>query len=412
MKITKININVSEILVIFFSVLSVLFVYSGLIKGMLGPYIPGDLTLILILILAFTFAVYNIRKKITVSKTFRDCIIIFVLIIAMMNFSLFYTISGRYSLRKFIFFTLLNIGSFVFVYYFIKEKIISIEYIKSFLFFLSFILSLFFIYLYLNNNLYFYFYGVHFHNYPDYLALGSFLSVCIIMNLNKWDLLYIIHKLVCLSAIIILGGRGPILMLAIILIIYFMKNFNIRKISARIMVMFFIFIISFAVIMYKTDIAGRMISRFSKVVTTEGISSFSSRIELMKQAVKIITERPILGVGVGGFRQYVTNFDGRLYPHNIFLEVMSENGIFMGLLYMILFGYLFIVLIFKYEFSPDTFLVYLVCLFLFLNALKSSNLLDLRILFFWLGIYVGLIKDDKKKVKIFYNETLEMDINK
>ena len=56
-------------------------------------------------------------------------------------------------------------------------------------------------------------------------------------------------------------------------------------------------------------------------------SSFA-RLELFEKAITLISESPILGVGIGGFAKAIGEDDGRLSPHNIFLELWVEVGIF------------------------------------------------------------------------------------
>ncbi len=64
---------------------------------------------------------------------------------------------------------------------------------------------------------------------------------------------------------------------------------------------------------------------------TQGLST-QDRLERYQVAVKLFTQHPLLGVGTDGYAQF-TNLG---YPHNIFLEVASENGL-IGLIIFISF---------------------------------------------------------------------------
>jgi O-antigen ligase len=58
------------------------------------------------------------------------------------------------------------------------------------------------------------------------------------------------------------------------------------------------------------------------------------RAPLYQKAVRLTAERPLLGVGTGGYQASSSAFPGSLesYPHNIFLEASSEHGIPAALL--------------------------------------------------------------------------------
>ena len=68
-------------------------------------------------------------------------------------------------------------------------------------------------------------------------------------------------------------------------------------------------------------------------VTSEGAFA---REYLMPKALQIWLEYPILGIGVGDFSIAAGLGDLSEYPHNIFLEILSETGM-VGLVLFVLF---------------------------------------------------------------------------
>jgi O-antigen ligase len=86
--------------------------------------------------------------------------------------------------------------------------------------------------------------------------------------------------------------------------------------------------------------------------------SVSERLLYADISGQMIKAEP-LGVGLGGFTQVMQNFTGqKLSPwlfqpvHNIFLLGFSELGVFGGLMFMVLFGYSWYVLLFKKAKDP------------------------------------------------------------
>lgn len=65
--------------------------------------------------------------------------------------------------------------------------------------------------------------------------------------------------------------------------------------------------------------------------------SVGVRSELLSEAINFFIANPIFGIGLGNFKAYSTfSFD---YPHNAHVEIFAENGIFLGILYLIFISY-------------------------------------------------------------------------
>lgn len=114
-------------------------------------------------------------------------------------------------------------------------------------------------------------------------------------------------------------------------------------------------------------------------------TSIAARLKFFGQAWGMISERPLLGHGVGSYAFVTQGKDERGYPHNIILEIWCENGIlavicFIGFVLAALFG------AFWQRQNRYVLPLLFVNLFLLLNLMKSSSLTDARIFFAYLGL--------------------------
>jgi O-antigen ligase len=112
---------------------------------------------------------------------------------------------------------------------------------------------------------------------------------------------------------------------------------------------------------------------------------------LLQKGINLIFENVFLGVGIGGYSKAIGNSDGRLSPHNLFIEVWAETGLiplFLLIIICVIYFYKFRLLLREYDFQLGENLIYL-CLFLFLSNMVSSYLEDLRTTYFWLGVTIA-----------------------
>lgn len=123
--------------------------------------------------------------------------------------------------------------------------------------------------------------------------------------------------------------------------------------------------------------------------------SYNKRLEYFifsKENIFKSSKSILIGYGLGSFSKEFSNEDKRLYPHNIILEIFFELGI-IGLLLML--GLVITnIKIFK---SFLTNFALLAVIILFLNAMKSSSIVDLRVLFALYAISIFHFKELKPK---------------
>lgn len=225
--------------------------------------------------------------------------------------------------------------------------------------------------------------------------LGKYLDIGYLSGLNILLLLYLdlgIKSLVRigfiganLASLVISGARGPLIILALVLFLrvvfnsrrYLKKIFRLsyRKLLAVLVSILILAVGMFFVVDKYSAGIDRTLFRLSLAFDpTSG--SIAKRISYMSFAIDKLGEDVsplIVGYGIGSFGKMYSNEDKREYPHNIILEVWFELGL-VGVLILLLF---FFFCIRKLK-SGDFLFIFL---YLLLNSLKSSSLVDLRIMF-------------------------------
>ena len=126
-----------------------------------------------------------------------------------------------------------------------------------------------------------------------------------------------------------------------------------------------------------------------------------TRYHFYKVSLEIIREYPILGVGLGGFRNYKNDIatQTRKYPHNLFLEFAVELGI-PGILFCAFLLYL--IFSSAKKASPEVFIFFLFALWL---AMFSKDIATQSLL--WIGLaFVGMGRGGfrTKEAEVLINE--------
>lgn len=145
--------------------------------------------------------------------------------------------------------------------------------------------------------------------------------------------------------ILISGGRTPVIGFAVSILsagVYFIKDTVASITKAKVKVLFFIIIFIILLIFvafyfqeYFTTFFWRMTS-----LVEDTSQSALIRKDMFNKAVYIISDsgKRLMGLGIGGFSDFYLGFDEKQgwYPHNIFLEIGSELGIFALLIFLFL----------------------------------------------------------------------------
>lgn len=173
---------------------------------------------------------------------------------------------------------------------------------------------------------------------PIWFARG--LGMSLLATLFLLELAQRRHQRFILAAFILLfffllyltASRGPFLSLLIVLFIYFFilrwKKLNLLKALSLLILAFF------SLRVFISLAPGEIWNRMLSLLSGFDLTTFL-RLRAYGAARDLFLENPLAGVGTGGFGHY----NLLTYPHNIFLELASELGIWglAALLFMILY---------------------------------------------------------------------------
>ncbi len=391
-----------------------LFFLSGFLKSFILFFeIPTfiDFTLLTILLLVFYSLIRFKQVSFNISKKQVIAFMLLSIFYCWLIFSLEYTISPGYSKEKTLYFSINMIG-------FLFPLIVRSFNLKKFIKYCTlttYILTM--IYLGL-----FYYYITGFYSKESfellkgfYLMNGLFLgalitilftSKAVIFKNKKQDYIF---AFVGFLLLILLGARGPIIILVLILISFSLVTFSTKFYQKRIPVSlsmrrgqwifsFFLLFSTIAILFVYSpqfsELTKRTFSRLSLI--TQGISvsgsneldmgsSINTRVEqinLSRNTIVKSTKNFLIGEGIGSFGMLETGKDKKSYPHNIILEIWVE----LGLVGILLFSLFLIPLV--SDVQPKTYISLFLIAYLFLNALKSNSFVDLRILFISLSLFM------------------------
>jgi len=379
----------------------VLFLLSGQFKAFLqffGLQLPVDIT-VLTAAIVLGITIYKLLKKnsfITLNISFFS-IGLLLLFYSWMIFSLFYSASEEYSTEK-TFYFLLNITAFS-VPFFFKEFNIRL-FIKAFtvgIIILAIGLLPFQYFDLLGSSTDLEKGGTFSAIGGLYLTLSEYLGLIVILFMTKKEEVVFTKRLdvvvvvMVVFVMMLLGARGPVIFALIVYALYYLNSihvikFTVKKKTIWWMVMGAVFLLVAIVLMTRFEatetLLNRSIYRFTSLVKSAlfGESQDHSahvRILLMQQAMEGIFQNIgsfFFGYGIGSFGIISQGFDIRLYPHNMILEIWFE----LGLIGLALFLAWIVFVLSELRRLPNRFITYWLLLYIFLNLMKSSSLIDIR----------------------------------
>ena len=209
------------------------------------------------------------------------------------------------------------------------------------------------------------------------------------------------------------GGRGPLIFTVVILAFYFVfqliqsiNSFKLKKLMIPILLLISITGGTIFVVL-NTDITkenkslnlvNNTVIRLMELVNSkDGGKSAYSRIENARFSIKKINESPFYGYGVGSYAYEKEHIDVLDYPHNLFLEIWFE----LGYIPLLIFLFLFYRVYKNIDPKQCTWCIALYFYFI-LNILKSSSLIDIRMMLGFYAIFATIKSiEEKDKDKIF-----------
>lgn len=332
------------------------------------------------------------KKKIRLYKLELLFILQFLCFSLWYYFSIIYSLSSIYVIVKAINY-LLVMMAFIVPYFTIS----SIQDIKFYLLSLSgigLIISLVMFYLYYigNSDLYMtYFKLLEYGNplgIPDYLAIGSPIGLSALILLLQKNRIANVLGFLSVLCLILLSGRGPLLAVIISLGMIFFKQFEISRKTIKNIFLAVVVLFFGSGYLMKWSGMERLNNRLEKV--EKGDKSLEERYELLFFSKDLFLQNPVLGIGLGSFGIAYNGIDQRYYPHNILVEILVEQGL-IGFFLFMLFFVGFIIFIFKklyYSRDPIFYILSSLILYEMLNALKSSSIIEHRLLFALFGLCI------------------------
>ena len=385
--------------------------FKNLLFSIYGNNIKIPLTIIfgiLLILMIYIKDIYKLKRLKEEYKSFIFLLLFFVWSL----FSISYSSSENY-----VWYKLLGLGTnFLAFFGVLIMKEISLKrftiYFSYFTYFFSFI---FFVINpnSISKNFIFHEYFNEIYIQGWYLVLGQFLIVNMLLIFSFSEKKKIIYNLlISLNIICLLGGRFPIVLALLVFFIISIYLIQKKYLTKKLLMQFFksltiiILINSVLNLSSKTyrSLLLRSVYRFEVLSSSfndlnflndqenyqeslnQENNSFNKRLEyLLFSKTKIFENKSslILGYGLGSFSNEYDQTDRRLYPHNIIVEMVFELGL-IGLLLALAF------LISNSSSYKGFFtnLALLAALTLLINSMKSSSIVDLRLLFALLAISI------------------------
>jgi hypothetical protein len=247
---------------------------------------------------------------------------------------------------------------------------------------------------------------------PNYLARGRWAGYGAILTLTLWyrmarkrlgRFMSLSVWALCIYVLLATGGRGPIIAYVLSLVVtqMFGSVFDGEALSRRqlkgiaavaVVSVLLVYLILWAPI----DAFALARAKFQLLMSPERGPSTVTRAEHFREALSYFAEYPIRGVGLGGFALKRRQTGARIYPHNLFLEILSETGVagflpFCGLVMASLWGYGRAIHSSDRRERVILESALAVLLFAFFNAMVSGDINDNRIVFVMLPILHSLV---------------------
>ena len=224
----------------------------------------------------------------------------------------------------------------------------------------------------------------------DYLVVGNLIAIAIILTHVEKNLMSFFLSCYFLVGIMLLASTGPFLysLFAILLL----NLFPIKKTT----LLFSLILIGaiIAAFCFHSQINLPIIEKIHKKIET-GVSE-NARMIPFKKGMNLYYQNPILGSGLGAYRDYA----GGAYPHNILIEALSETGI-LGFYCLASFFFILLILMLPAALKDKLLLtIYIICLFWFLQSMKSDSFSGLKNAFLWFGMFIALVNYPKKQLAL------------
>jgi O-antigen ligase len=253
-----------------------------------------------------------------------------------------------------------------------------------------------------------------------YLGVGLLQGIAILLLLQNKHLFSVILRILLsvffFACILLSGARAPALFVLLMLIVFagiklinynkYGKVFYKARLHRLILIVFITGVLGIGVALAFSSqlsvLAHRSFVRISLLFDDENKGdSVDKRVEQIDFSLEMISnsaEPFFIGYGIGSFGVLESGEDSRAYPHNFVLEILFE----MGLVGLLLFLFFIFVVFAKPPSNQQQILIpAYIFIFFLLNYVKSSSIIDMRIMYAFLSLY--LIQSQLKLVESSQN---------
>lgn len=378
------------------------FILSSVFKAIF-TWFPVDMTAFFMGWSALV-AIKRLFANPTIEKRAINPIIIFTVLALIIIASLLYTPGTEYATSKSLLFVTLTAWSFFGVFILIRDLDSLSLFIKGILFY-SVISVGYTVFDYFNSGLTTGYgrFGINDSNILGLARISGFGAIILLVlylynNIKiKKKIIPLILFIISVTALMITGSRMPLASFLFSIIVLFVLSFKFKRfnfnIDIKISKKLLSLIISVPVILIlvmpfiNSGIFYTSITRFLRMFSTEG-SIDAARSNLYSFGFSLWEDSPIFGKGIGSFPIYFWGVDRRDYPHNIFIEALSELG-FIGFAIIFILIVISIIHIFKgYVEGLNNYQLAVVLGFIYflLNANTTGDFNDNRILFTFIAL--------------------------
>lgn len=345
-------------------------------------------------------------------------------------FLLFFLLSYAFSQTKNVgLFELILFVSSTYIYIFISIQKWDTEIFKKFLFgilLVGLFITLYGFYPYILEpfNRFSSTFGISIYKFVSYPnAFANFIIAIIpipfyflhLKNNNKNRAFFIITIIIFLTALFLTYSRGAYITLLIVTIFcLFLYSLNKRKPSALIKKIVLVSLLVFVsgILMFSINqirqVYNPQIISFTEKISFEADEkniSATNRLDFWKGSVQIFADNPFFGTGPGSFEYVFPAYQKSLLgnsnsPHNLFLKILSENGLFSAFFMFLFLTVLFIQIIKVHKKISKNDKLLLYPLLAGVGGILLHNMVDynlnfvsnILLLFVFLGM-VGFIKN-------------------
>lgn len=383
-----------------------LFLYAGYFKAYFT--FPVDLTL-LFMILSFVVVVKRNIKNKEITKAVFLAIALYTSIFMLILISLFYTESVIYAYDKAIRFSIITGWAFVGALLLIKDM----KSLKIFLFnilIISVAMSISSFNLINSNGSLASGYLMNYASVGRASGVGLLILCCLVFFRNtsfKMKLFATTVFALILFSVLISGARMPLIATLTLLVYLYFKSVRIEN---RILYvnkgfkwltsLFLLSILSFFTIA-DSALFSRVMYRLGLLKNIEVGSDPTGRLDRYERAMSMWRDSPLFGEGIGSFGLSFTGVDSTNYPHNIFLEILAELGLFGLLLFLttLILSFFFMIRAYKNDYTDKAVILAVILGFLYFlfSASVAGDINDNKILITFIALGFSLSRFTHRK---------------